>query len=171
MPKHIINKGSSVQHLNDRLSYAKNVWKQGAGFWYLSVESPTVGEIRNLFKFIDYNHASVISQHQLKLVLQYFKCEFESEYDPQKPVVQTLKRMQMSSGQKVFTEDSFVYFFQKFLNEPSKTTTFFESRKRMVETTEEGFKELTKRHGLDNLFKKGNRTVKNVVPLKGSCSS
>lgn len=111
------------------------------GYYFLTIPEFSHADLRNLFKFLDFNKVGVVSRHQITLAMQYFKSEFSDRYDYKGPLAQALKPL-ISTGQKVYTEDSFVYFCTSVtkpltagaspLDATPKglTTTFFDARNR-----------------------------------------
>ena len=161
MPKMIVKKASSGQELDERLSYARSKWMAKNGDVFLQIDVMQSADIRNLFKFIDFNNAGIVSKHQIKLSLQFFRSEFSDHYHSKSPLILALRGLCTIPNQKVFSEDSFVYFYQKVRLSPEQTSTFFNTRKQLAQST--GFKELAKRRELDGLFEKGAHTVQNSL--------
>lgn len=63
MPRTIVKKASTGTELGERLSYARAKWLMKNGEVFLQMESMHADDIRNLFKFIDFNNAGILSKH------------------------------------------------------------------------------------------------------------
>lgn len=76
----------------------------------------TEAEARRLFKFIDYNDSGIISQHQIKLLILYYKNQFPEVATSNSNanfVVKRLQAMTALPNQKVFDADTFSFFFSQ----------------------------------------------------------
>ena len=98
MPRTIVKKASSGADLGERLAYARAKWLTKNGEVFLQLESMSPGDIRNLFKFIDFNNAGIVSKHQIKLVSQFFRSEFADQFDTKSPLYLALKGLWSLSG-------------------------------------------------------------------------
>ena len=73
VPKHLLNKNASDNNTKDRLNFAKAKWLTSHGNHLLNMNQSTEAEARRLFKFIDYNNQDLVSKHQIRLLILYYK--------------------------------------------------------------------------------------------------
>ena len=70
VPKQFLNKDMKDV---DKMNFAKAKWLLNHGNHLLKMDKSSESEARKLFKFLDYNNASIVSKHQIKLLIMYYK--------------------------------------------------------------------------------------------------
>ena len=114
VPKHLLNKSQSEKNNKDRLNYAKAKWLTSHGNHLLNMNHSTEAEARRLFKFIDYNNANIISKHQIRLLIVYYRDQFPEVATSNSNANYVVKRLQcilQLQNQNVFDENTFAFFF------------------------------------------------------------
>ena len=84
---------------------------QGAGQEMQGTKPLKEKDARKIFKFIDFNEARVISKHQIRLLVLYYKDMNEGQQKQSNEMMRRLSRMLLIPELKVFDENLFTFFF------------------------------------------------------------
>ena len=76
VPKQFLNKDLKDV---DKLNFAKAKWLSNHGNHLLKMDKSSESEARKLFKFLDYNNANIVSKHQIRLLIMYYKEQLSSQ--------------------------------------------------------------------------------------------
>ena len=123
VPKQFLNKDLKDV---DKLNFAKAKWLSNHGNHLLKMDKSSESEARKLFKFLDYNNANIVSKHQIRLLIMYYKEQLGSSENGSNFVIKKLNGLLSLPNQKVFDENTFTFFFSQ--EDPRERTTFMHLR-------------------------------------------